>query len=72
MRWTITSVSVEAVKIEPCASRSARSASALTRFPLWATATAPPGVLHRQGLRVLHVRGAGGGVPDVTDGGARP
>ena len=29
-------------KIEPCASSSVRSASALTRLPLWATATAPP------------------------------
>jgi DNA-binding IclR family transcriptional regulator len=42
IRWTITSVSVEAVKIEPCASSSSRSTSAFTRLPLWATATAPP------------------------------
>ena len=38
----MTSVSVEAWKIEPWRSSSARSASAFTRLPLWATATAPP------------------------------
>ncbi len=42
MRWMITSVSEEDWKIEPAPSSSARSASALTRFPLCATATAPP------------------------------
>ena len=57
-------------KIEPCASSSARSSSALTRLPLWATATAPPAYSTASGWAFLTWRRAGGGVADVADGGA--
>ncbi len=70
MRWTITSVSVDGLEDRALVSRArTRSCSALTRLPLWATATAPPGVLDRDGLRVLEVGRAGGRVADVADGG---
>ena len=53
MRWTITSVSLEEVKIEPAASSSWRSSSALTRLPLWPTATAPPAYSTAKGWAFL-------------------
>ncbi len=53
MRWMITSVSVEAEKIDPADSSSLRSSSALMRFPLWATATAPPAYCTAKGCAFL-------------------
>jgi hypothetical protein len=41
MRWTMTSVSLDEAKIDPAASRRARTSPALTRLPLWATAMPP-------------------------------
>jgi hypothetical protein len=38
----MTSVSESPAKMAPSASSRARSVWALTRFPLWATATLPP------------------------------
>ena len=49
----MTSVSVEAVKMEPSFSSSERSASALTRLPLWPTATAPPAYSTAKGWAFL-------------------
>ena len=41
MRWTNTSVSLSLWKMEPRASSSSRSSSALVRLPLWQTASEP-------------------------------
>ena len=68
MRWTITSVSVEVWKIEPWFSSSTRSCSALTRLPLWATATAPPAYCTAIGCAFLRWEAPVGRVADVADG----
>ncbi len=42
MRWMTTSVSESDWKMAPSASSAVRSSCALTRLPLWATASWPP------------------------------
>ncbi len=58
------------MKIAPAPSSSARRASALTRLPLWATATGPPAYWTANGWAFFTWLSAGGGVADVADGGA--
>jgi hypothetical protein len=45
IRWRITSVSLVVWKIDPSASRPSRISTALTRLPLWTTASGPIEVL---------------------------
>ena len=64
----ITSVSLVAVRPKPRLSSSSRSAGALTRLPLWATASGPCIVSTRNGWIVAQGVGAGGAVAGVADG----
>ena len=64
----MTSVSLDAWKMEPRRSSSSRSSAALVMLPLCATATRPLLQRDGEGLGVEQHRVAGGGVAGVADG----
>ena len=64
----MTSVSLEAWKMAPLASSSARSSVALVMLPLWATAIRPLLQRTEKGWALQLDGVAGGGVAGVADG----
>ena len=67
-RCRITSVSLEAWKIDPSRSSSRRSSPALVMLPLCATAMLPFIARHRKRLGVQQHGIAGGGIAGMADG----